>query len=127
MSENPVFTNEQKKMFEYCYRRPRTHAEVARRLRCDVSHVRELTSFRGSPYYLYVDLKGRTGYDDAPISLEHDGIVLVESLRADRADRRRLTRRFWVQILLGGILGWLLSSFGTLQQLFQAVRRLLHF
>lgn len=126
MSSDPTFTNEQKQLLEYCYHHPRTHAEVARHLRCDVEHIRSLTAFRDNAKYLYVDLNHAASYDEAPISLQHEGDVLVESLRAARADQRRLTRRFWIEVLLGGLLGWLLSAFGTPQQLFQAVRGLLH-
>lgn len=121
MSNRYSFTNEQKKLLEYCYCHPRTYSEVADHLGCDVKHVQNLISFPGAPDFLNVDFHNCTDHSDAAISLNHDGIVLVESIRSDRSDRHRLTRRFWIEILLGGLLGWFLSAFGTPKNLLDSI------
>jgi len=114
MSEPFMPTNQQKQILKLIYRRNLTFLSLSRRLHVSVEKVHDLCS-GDMARFLSVDLPDdhSLGYGPSVVSITRDGTAYIEGVISQDRARRMDIRHFWIGIFLGGLLGWLLTSFGT--------------
>jgi hypothetical protein len=114
MSESFIPTNQQKRILKLIYRRDRTYSYLARKLRVSVEDIRLLTG-GDMVDFLHVSIpeEKSSGYDPSVVSIKRAGQAYIEQVMDEDRTRRKDTRHFWIGIFLGGLLGWLLTSLGT--------------
>lgn len=122
MSESFYPTKQQIRIMKLAYNRNPTFDYLAARLHIpDVNDLREITGGEMKTY-LHVALPEdpSIGYGPSVVTLTRDGVAFIERLMDLERDRRIENRHFWIGIFLGGLLGWLLTAFGTPKDLFQS-------
>ena len=126
MSESFRLTKQQIRILKLIRKKTRTCEYLAHKLHTSIEDVRQLTRGKMSDY-LNVKLPSDSslGYGPSELSIKHDGLAYIEELIDQEHHRRMEIRHFWIGILFGGILGWLLTAFGTPNDLIQAIRGLI--
>ena len=117
MSDPLSLTQKQQQILKLLYDRERSFGELADELGVSVEEINHLTSpiARLLEHSRIPD----TGLKDFRISLNLSGTACAELLIEKERMKKTETRRFWISILSGGLIGWLLSGLGSPQDLLQ--------
>ena len=121
MSDSDLLEKKQIQILKLLYKRDRTFGELSRKLHVPVDEIRFLCG-RNMVRYLTARQSGTyPDYSGFRCTLTHDGKAFVESVIDKEETRRMETRHFWISILLGGFLGWLLSGIGSPKDLIETL------
>lgn len=121
MSNQELLTKDQIQILKLLYKHDRTFGELSKKLHVSVDEIRRLCGGKMVHYLTARESGSYPDYSGFQCKLTDEGMAFVESVIDNEKTRRMETRHFWISILLGGFLGWLLSGIGSPKDLIETL------